>query len=274
MFQDLDATLKAVLSDATAPADLRNAEVSFITPDKDYKPTLSTVNLFLHDVAENRSLRDNAPVRDLAGHKYSVRRPPLRVDCTYLATAWSANTAGMKTQDEHRLLGLALTWLSRFPVVDERFLQGALKTPPQPFPLPVEVAQVKEGQGMGQFWSALGVAPRPAFSLTVTVAATLFDDVEEFPAVEEVLVHSTLPIRRTLAGRVLDHDLTPLGAAKVSVQGTGREATAGPTGAFSFEGLEFGHYTLRVQVINHAELLAAIDYVALGQIHDVILPAP
>ena len=33
MFQDLDATLKAMLSDAAAPADVRNADVSFVTPD-------------------------------------------------------------------------------------------------------------------------------------------------------------------------------------------------------------------------------------------------
>lgn len=194
MFQDLDTTLKAMLSDAAAPADVRNADISFVTPDKDYKPTQATLNLFLHDVAENRLLRDNAPVRELAGTTYSVRQPPLRLDCTYLATAWSANTAGLKTQDEHRLLGLALTWLSRFPVVEDRFLQGTLKTPPQPYPLAVSIAQVREGQSMGQFWSALGVPPRPAFSVTVTVAATTSDTVDTYPAVQEVVVNSKLLI--------------------------------------------------------------------------------
>ena len=38
MFQDLDTTLEAMLDDAAAPTDLRNADVSFDTPDKDYKP--------------------------------------------------------------------------------------------------------------------------------------------------------------------------------------------------------------------------------------------
>jgi uncharacterized protein DUF4255/carboxypeptidase family protein len=274
MFEDLDATLKAMLSDAAAPSDLRNADVSFVTPDKDYKPGQATVNLFLHDVAENRQLRDNAPARELAGSTYSVRQPALRVDCTYLTTAWSANTAGLKTRDEHRLLGQALTWLSRFQVIEERFLQGVLKTPPQPYPLPMSIAQVKEGQSMGQFWSALGVPPRPAFSVTVTVAATPFDKVETYPAVEEILVESTLLANPMLAGRVLDHNLAPVPAAKVIVEGTNRQVTVGPTGAFSFEGLQFGHYTLRVQVANHADVQAAIDYAATGQIHNVILPGP
>ena len=38
MFDDLDATLRAVLADAAAPADVRTAEVSFDTPDRDFKP--------------------------------------------------------------------------------------------------------------------------------------------------------------------------------------------------------------------------------------------
>ena len=51
------------------------------------------------------------------------RAPPLRVDCGYLVTAWSPKAGGLKAQEEHRLLGLALLWLSRFPVLEEPFLQ-------------------------------------------------------------------------------------------------------------------------------------------------------
>jgi hypothetical protein len=274
MFQDLDATLKAVLADAAAPPELRNADVSFVTPDKDYKPTQATLNLFLHDVAENRQLRDNAPVRDLTDRTYSVRQPPVRVDCTYLTTAWSASTAGLKVADEHRLLGTALTWLSRFPLIPDQFLQGALKTPPQPYPLTVSIAQVKEGQSMGQFWSALGVPPRPAFTVTVTVAATTSDTVETYPAVEEILVEGALLTHPALAGRVLDHTLAPVPSAKVTVEGADRQVTVGPTGAFTFDDLDFGRYTLHVQAVGHADVQAAVDYAAKGQIHNVILPGP
>jgi hypothetical protein len=62
MFQDLDATLQAVLSDAAAPGALRNAEISFDTPDRDFQPQHASVNLFLHEVSENRALRDDARV--------------------------------------------------------------------------------------------------------------------------------------------------------------------------------------------------------------------
>jgi hypothetical protein len=274
MFQDLDATLKAMLTDGTAPADLRNAEVSFDTPDRDYKPTQATVNLFLHDVAENRELRDEARVVERVGDGFTSRLPSLRVDCTYLTTAWSSKTAGLKAQEEHRLLGLALTWLSRFPVVDDRFLQGGLKNPPQPYPLPAAVAQVKEGQGMGQFWSALGIPPRPAFSLTVTITVQPFDEVEKYPVTERILVESASLAEPRLAGRVLDHTLAPVPAARVSVVGTGREVVVGPTGAFAFTGLDFGHYTLLVKATGHADVQAPVDYAAKGQIHNVILPHP
>jgi hypothetical protein len=188
VFQDLDETLKAVLDDAAAPADLRAADVSFDTPDRDYRPAEPTVNLFLHDVMENRSLRDEARVLAKAGDGYTSRLPSLRVDCTYLATAWSAQSGGLKAAEEHRLLGLALQWLSRFPVLDDRFLRGSLKTPPQPYPLMATVAQAQENRSTGEFWTALGIAPRPAFPLSVTITVEPYDEVEELPAVQEIHV--------------------------------------------------------------------------------------
>ena len=240
MFQDLDTTLEAMLNDPAAPADLRNADVSFDTPDKDYKPDHATVNLFLHDLAENRDLRDTTRVVERNGDVYASRPPPLRVDCTYLTTAWSAKPAAQKVEEEHRLLGLALSWLSRFPVIEDRFLEGKLKNPPQPYPLPAVVAQVKEGQGLGHFWSALGVPPRPAFSLTVTITVQPSDQVEQYPVTEKVLIEHASLTHPRLSGRVLDHDLAPVPSARVSVVGTGLETTVDPSGAFAFAGLDFG----------------------------------
>ena len=141
MFQDLDATLKTILDDSAAPEDLRNSEVSFETPDKDFKPAADTaVNLFLYEVQENRALRNNAPIIDRVGDQYISQPPPLRVDCTYLVTTWSTKTGGVKAEEEHKLLGLALLWLSRFPVIQNGFLQGSLKNLPQLYPLPTMVA--------------------------------------------------------------------------------------------------------------------------------------
>jgi hypothetical protein len=274
MLQDLDSTLEALLDDPAAPGELRNADVSFDTPDRDYRPAQATLNLFLHELTENRTLRDPARVMERADDTYASRLPPLRLDCTYLTTAWSSKTGGLKAQEEHHLLGLALTWLSRFPVIEERFLQGELKNPPQPYPLTTAVAQVREGQGMGHFWSALGVSPRPAFSLTVTIALQPSDQVDQFPVAERIVVeHASLTDPR-LSGRVVDHTLAPVPAARVSIVGTDREATVDASGAFAFSGLDFGHYTLLVRVANRPDVSTPVDYAARAQVHNVILPAP
>lgn len=186
MFNDLDATLQAVIKDAGAPADLRGADVSFETPDKDFTPAHSTVNLFFYEAQENHSLRENGPILERVDGHYRKTSPPVRVDCTYLVTTWSTRTGALKAEEEHKLLGLALVWLNRFPIIGDTFLQGGMANPPQPFPLPTMVAQLKEDQSSGQFWTALGIAPRPAFSLTVTITMALPEEPEEFPVVQEV----------------------------------------------------------------------------------------
>ncbi|MCX4545593.1 Pvc16 family protein [Streptomyces sp. NBC_01565] len=280
MFQDLDATLKALLGDSRAPAELRAADVSFVTPDKDFKPAQDTVNLFLHDVQENRALRSQAPLVDKAadGEGYTSLRPPMRVDCTYLATAWSHKTGGVRTEDEHRLLGQLLLWLNRFPVIGEQFLQGSVARPPQLYRVPASVGQPKDSTGMGQFWTALGIAPRPALSVTVTVGLASSEEPEPLPPVRDVWLEPSVLGRPTLRGRVLA--AAPQGAprpatgARVSVVEAGRDTVAGHTGEFSFGSLDFGEYTLIVRLPDRPDVQARVTYRSDHQVHNVVLPRP
>ena len=155
VFNDLDATLKAVLDDAAAPADLRAADVSFDTPDKDFKPAQATVNLFLHEVIENRALRDEARVMQRVGNGVHRARPA--AGGLHLP-GHRVVGAGRRAQGPRSTgsWGWRLQWLSRFPVLDERFLRGSLQTPPQPYPLSTVVAQPAGGQVEHEFWTALG----------------------------------------------------------------------------------------------------------------------
>jgi hypothetical protein len=274
MLEDLDATLKAMFGDASTPADLRNADISFDTPEKGYQPAQATINLFLHEVAENRTLRDEARVINRTGNTYTSRLPSLRLDCTYLITAWSAQAGGLKTHEEHHLLGLALIWMSGFPVIDDRFLQGALKTPAQPYPLAAMVAQTREGQPMGEFWTALGVPPRPAFSLTVTITVDPFIQTDQVSAFQQLDVRTTSLQYPALSGRVLDHTLAAVHGATVTVAETGGQQTSDGDGQFSFAGLPFGAYTLHVQMTGFPDQQLPVTYAADSQIHNVILPAP
>jgi hypothetical protein len=179
MFEDLDDTLGQMLNDPAMPsglADLLNADVSFETPDRNFAPALPTVNLFLYDVKENRELRNAEPIVQLVSGVILRRRPPIRVDCSYLVTAWSNANGSLQVAAEHRLLALALLWLSRFTTIPEIYLQGSLAV--QPFPPPAIVAQDDPNHNTGEFWSALGIAPRPAFYITVTIAMELDVEVE------------------------------------------------------------------------------------------------
>lgn len=277
MLDDLDATLQAMFADAGAPADLRNADVSFDPPDKDFSPGQPTVNAFLHEVAENRLLRDEARVLERVGGPgdgYTSRLPSLRLDCTYLITAWSALAGALKTREEHHLLGLALIWVSGFPVLDDRFLQGALKTPAQPYPLATTVAQTREGQPMGEFWTALGVPPRPGFSLTVTITVDPSAQTEQLSAFKSLDVQGTSPQFPALSGRVLDHTLAAVAAATVTVAETGAQQACDAAGRFAFAGLPFGAYTLNVQAAGVPGQQVSVTYAADSQIHNVIMPAP
>ncbi len=238
MFQDLDSTLTKILDDAAMTAasmvppltELLNAEVSFITPDRTFPPSVSqaTVNLFLYDVKENRELRDPVPILEKVGNSFIRRVPPVRVDCSYIVTSWSNATAGNQVVEEHRLLAQALLWLSRFPTIPPPYLQGGLTI--QPFPLATMVAQMDANKNAGEFWSALGIAPRPAFYLTVTIALEL--SLEDTGPL--VLTHFTdvTPgqgvAQETLAqigGRVLGPQVTVARAQATLVNASANQAT-------------------------------------------------
>jgi len=174
VFHDLDSTLVQLLNDAPAAElpELRAAEVSFEPPDRNFAPGQATVDLFLHEVRENRELRDSRPVIDKTGPTYVTRRAPIRLDCSYVVTTWAAGTIGAaRIVSEHRLLGQALAWLSRFPTIPARYLQGSLGGPT--YPPPALVAHHDPDRHAAEFWVALGISPRPAFSLSVTLEVSL-----------------------------------------------------------------------------------------------------
>ena len=127
MFHQLDLALSSLLNDTGTQATLKklfDADTSFETPDRHFvAPTDLTVNLFLYEVKENLALREPLPRIEVQANGLGQRRrPPLRVDCAYLVTAWAKKPP--KTQTEHQLLGEAFNWLNRFPVIPHEHLLG------------------------------------------------------------------------------------------------------------------------------------------------------
>jgi len=274
MFQDLDATLRQILDDGAAPAELQAADVSFESPNKTFAPAQPTINLFLYEVKENRVFRDPEPIIRQVGDSYFRSIPPLRVDCTYLITTWSDQAGATGVAEEHQLLGQAIAWLSRFPIIPAAFLQGSLAAPPQPFPPPTMVAQMEDGKSAGEFWSALGSVPRPAFHLLVTISIDLGLETPEGPPVvtKEMIVKEKMPpgiVEPVLAdffeiaGTVRDaNTLAIIAAADVTILELQRVAITDDAGRFRFSDLSSGSYTLRT---------AATGFTTLDQ--PIVVPA-
>lgn len=257
MFNDLDDTLRALLTSVApgAPLELRNADIVFTTPDQLFTPAQDTVNLFLYGVNENRQMRDPAPIIERNNGMYERRRAPIRVDCAYMITAWSTATGEVKIAREHRLLALALAWLSNFPLIPVAFRQGSIVT--QPFDPPTMVAQMDNQQHVGEFWSALGVPPRPSFTLVVTIALELDSQIEGPPVVTSELRFEQMDvpgavqeISFTIGGSVRNAvTLDPIPDADVTLVEPGWTVQTDEQGHFIFTGVEAGAYTLAVSAL-------------------------
>jgi hypothetical protein len=173
MIDDLDLTIAALLEHDLPPEILEQAAITFATPDEGFPPdpvSLPALDLFLYDMRENRELRSREWVVELNADKTELtrERQPVRVDCSYLVTAWPNPSSMTPALDEHRLLGAVLQVLLRHPVLPKSRLQGVLAQIDGEMP----TAALQQGQAddMASFWQALGGRPRAAFGYTVTIA--------------------------------------------------------------------------------------------------------
>lgn len=189
MIDDLDRTLEELLKRELPPTLVSQVTLSFAAPDDQFPPasvTLPAIDLFLYDLRENRELRSNEwLVERQTGGTVTHNRPPVRVDCSYLITAWPSASSTTPAQDEHRLLGEVLKVLLRHPTIPAEVLQGSLRG--QELPLPASVLQQSQLQSMAEFWQALGGKPKAALNYSVTIGVNPFEAIEA-PAVLEKIV--------------------------------------------------------------------------------------
>ena len=122
------------------------------------------------------------------------RAPPIRVDCSYLVTAWPSDSSPNPTQDEHRLLSEVMKVLLRHATIPEAVLQGSLKD--QDAPLPASSLQAGRLQSLGEFWQALGGKPKASLHYMVTVAVPAAEPVEAGPPVTDKRLRFTQGVGR------------------------------------------------------------------------------
>jgi hypothetical protein len=192
MIDDLDRTLEELLKREFPPTLISQVAISFAPPDNQFPPAgvvPPAIDLFLYDVRENRGLRDNEPLLERQSSGAVVRKPsPVRIDCSYLITAWASSSSTSAALDEHRLLSEVLRVLLRHPTLPKQILQGVLQG--QQPPLPTATAQAGQLQSLGEFWQALGGKPKAALHYTVTVGMALPAPVEE-----QLVVDNTANLR-------------------------------------------------------------------------------
>ncbi|VAW33752.1 hypothetical protein MNBD_CHLOROFLEXI01-3463 [hydrothermal vent metagenome] len=170
MFQDLDKTLAALLQRELAAS---NVAVSFAAPDSSFPPmevTLPAVDLFLYDVRENLELHSNDWHHETQNGRILRHKAPIRIDCSYLITAWSSATNPI--DDEHRLLGEVMKVLLRYRQLPDDVLQGELIG----LHPPVRARAMRSGylQSLGEFWQAMGGKPKASLHYTLTISANIF----------------------------------------------------------------------------------------------------
>lgn len=133
MIDDLDRTLRELLTQEMPRVARGEVDVSFHQPNRDWKRDKAALNFFLYDVRQNPTLRQHqwqevVDREQSANHRIAMQRTPLRLDCFYMVTAWSGEPL-----DEHRLLTECLMTLARYPVLN-RYEQ------PEPQPSPASTA--------------------------------------------------------------------------------------------------------------------------------------
>jgi hypothetical protein len=128
-------------------------------------------------VHEDWALRNNAWVTERGNVVVTKQGPPIRIDCSYLITAWASKSVQNPAEDEHRLLGEIVQVLVRHRTIPAAVLQGSLHG--QEPPLRTKVLQTANLQSLGEFWQALGGRPKAALHYSVTMS---------IPAAEPIIV--------------------------------------------------------------------------------------
>jgi hypothetical protein len=200
MLHDLDRTISGLLRGELDARGVTNVAISFAAPDDRFPPmevVLPAVSFFLYDIRENLGLRSNDYEVDVVGGggnggraTATRRRPPVRVDCSYLITAWAGEGVMDAAAEEHRLLGEVMRALLRHRSFPETALQGELAD--QRPPLRARLLAENQLQSLGELWQAMGGKPKAALHYGVTISL----DVQE-PEAVHVAEHFRFDIHTT-----------------------------------------------------------------------------
>jgi len=223
-------------------------------PPKDKKPRL---NIYLHDVRENLSMRDEQFHIKKTSSEWEIGKRPgaIRLDLSYIVTVTTEDPLA-----EHRVLGEVLAALIRNGVVPEKYLAQSLKDE-MPNSLLLAVAQPDHPAHSDhpKLWQSIGTTIKPTITLVATAKFNPYET-KFVKVVREAIfalgqgVHPEGPDRqmdirsvRLAAAGIVSDKKEDRGLANVTVSVVGRveQATTDERGFFFFLNLPPDRYTLR-----------------------------
>jgi len=254
MISELDEVLRQLL---VRELPVRNSEINieFHQPKREWSARLSrpTLNLFLHHLCENTTLRQPEwEIKRNGDGTASRRRTPVRMDLHYMITAWAA-----EPEDEHRLLTRTLMALYRHPTLPEDLLPESMHD--QPVSIPLRVASPENLRNPADIWSALDNELRAAIACVVTLALNPYQvftgplvrtrdlrvgQAAELPLFQRLLEEAGAD-RFWMVGGAL-HGEGPFESLSVTLVERGLKVSVQPDGRFIIGNLEAGDYTLEV----------------------------
>jgi hypothetical protein len=252
MINDIDKTLRQLF---IRELGIHNGEIrlEFRPPTRDWASRLNrpTLNLFLHDVRENKALRQTDWEIKRHNGQATRQRTPIRLDLHYMITAWAA-----EPEDEHHLLSQALLVLFLHPELPAELLPEPLQD--QPRPIQVRVAQYEMPHKLNDVWGGLDNEIRPAIDCTITMALNPYQTSTQ-PLVKTLKLHfsqAATPFTRRsewiaqeqswlVGGYVRGRD--PLSKVNLTLVERGLEVPVAGEGQFIIGHVESGVYTLRIQ---------------------------
>lgn len=178
MINDLDEALRQLLLNNLQIAQ-GGVDITFEQPKREWSARLNrpTLNLYLHDLRENKFLRQSRPAWEVVQQNdddsVTRRRRPVRLDLHYMITAWAA-----APEDEHLLLARTLLVLFKTPELPAALLPAGMEE--QPVPITLMADQEDNLRNPAELWSALDNELRPTIPLIVTVAMNPYEPFTDY----------------------------------------------------------------------------------------------
>ena len=146
----------------------------------------NALNIYLVSMTEDVELRSNETINERVGLEWISVQPPVRLQCTYVVSAWPASdNPADAALTQLRLLSAAFRVFASVKTLPPGWTPESLKGPGLPEPA---IGLVKDDlSGRPEFWAAAGCLFHPAFAIAATISLPVEDKQYDY-LVEEVLV--------------------------------------------------------------------------------------